>query len=266
MCIGYRMSFMKKNVTKEKLIVDRFIGIHSNSINDDEQEPFTSYLFSIFQNLWPSETTATTKKKKKTQGLQPRTAIGIAQVHTVTEPITFDYRDQNKDYDDDEDYLSKSDSTLSSFGSSISSQSSNEDERQRRRRPSSIALSTILCEYYVQRHTQEEEDEKPEKEVPLETFRTFEAFNMTENAEEEEEGWFMGTPSPKQWVQVVDDNHAPVSKRAIRTNSAHLRMLVAEVNMMRANKIICPLKPRGFLPARADLFIPNTPSPLSASL
>jgi hypothetical protein len=202
--------------------------IHSNGVNQDD--PFTSYLFSIFQTLWPSNTT----KKTKIHGLQPRTAVAIAQVHTVTEPITFDYRDASND--DDDEYLSKSDSTLSSFGSSISSSSSNEEERMSQ---SSIALSEILCEHYVHQHTHEQ----PEMDVPLETFEAL--------IEPEDEGWFVETPQ---------------HKRAIRSNSAHLRMVVAEVNMMRANKIICPLKPRGVLPARTDRFIPNSPSPLSASL
>ncbi|ORZ14556.1 hypothetical protein BCR42DRAFT_417178 [Absidia repens] len=55
--------------------------------------------------------------------------------------------------------------------------------------------------------------------------------------------------------------------REPRVNSAHLRMLVAEVNMMRADKIVGPLRPRNYLPKRNDP-IPSshcrlTPSPLS---
>lgn len=49
--------------------------------------------------------------------------------------------------------------------------------------------------------------------------------------------------------------------RDIRDNSAHYRMIVAEINMMRANKIICPLRQRMYLPKRTDEF-ESRPSPL----
>jgi hypothetical protein len=54
--------------------------------------------------------------------------------------------------------------------------------------------------------------------------------------------------------------------RDTRSNSDHLRMITAELNMMRARKLLSPLKPRGFLPRRHDLFvigdITKRPSPL----
>ncbi|KAG2185702.1 hypothetical protein INT43_002137 [Umbelopsis isabellina] len=54
--------------------------------------------------------------------------------------------------------------------------------------------------------------------------------------------------------------------RDTRSNSDHLRMITAELNMMRARKLLSPLKPRGFLPRRRDVFllgdIAKRPSPL----
>lgn len=43
--------------------------------------------------------------------------------------------------------------------------------------------------------------------------------------------------------------------RDTRSNPDHLRMISAELNMMRGRKLLSPLKPRGFLPRRKDAFI-----------
>ncbi|KAI8975150.1 hypothetical protein BDF20DRAFT_914116 [Mycotypha africana] len=43
--------------------------------------------------------------------------------------------------------------------------------------------------------------------------------------------------------------------RDTRSNPDHLRMISAELNMMRHRKLSSPLKPRGFLPRRTDTFI-----------
>ncbi|KAI8997352.1 hypothetical protein BDB01DRAFT_840709 [Pilobolus umbonatus] len=43
--------------------------------------------------------------------------------------------------------------------------------------------------------------------------------------------------------------------RDTRSNSDHLRIISAELNMMRSRKLLSPLKPRGFLPKRTDVFI-----------
>jgi hypothetical protein len=53
--------------------------------------------------------------------------------------------------------------------------------------------------------------------------------------------------------------------RDTRSNPDHLRMISAELNMMRGRKLLSPLKPRGFLPRRKDAFIrgmKRKPSPL----
>ncbi|SAM08022.1 hypothetical protein [Absidia glauca] len=58
----------------------------------------------------------------------------------------------------------------------------------------------------------------------------------------------------------------PHYTRSLRENPDHLRMIVAEVNMMRVNKLISPLRPRAILLERLDPFIPCTPSPLKHSI
>ncbi|KAJ8658507.1 hypothetical protein O0I10_005860 [Lichtheimia ornata] len=46
--------------------------------------------------------------------------------------------------------------------------------------------------------------------------------------------------------------------RDTRSNPDHLRIIVAELRMMRHKKLLSPLKPRGFLPRRKDPFIKGT--------
>jgi hypothetical protein len=53
--------------------------------------------------------------------------------------------------------------------------------------------------------------------------------------------------------------------RDTRANTDYLRMIVAEVNMMRAQKIVGPLRPRRVLPKRTDRFM-FRPSPLQLVL
>lgn len=54
--------------------------------------------------------------------------------------------------------------------------------------------------------------------------------------------------------------------RDTRSNPDHLRMIAAELNMMRARKLFSPLKPRGFLPRRKDPFICGEGRPRSPLL
>lgn len=57
--------------------------------------------------------------------------------------------------------------------------------------------------------------------------------------------------------------HQKQYTRDIRANAAYLRMIVAEVNMMRSQKIVGPLRPRRVLPKRLDNFM-HRPSPLQS--
>ncbi|KAF9934589.1 hypothetical protein FBU30_001353 [Linnemannia zychae] len=45
-----------------------------------------------------------------------------------------------------------------------------------------------------------------------------------------------------------------LAARETRSNAAYLRMMAAELRMIRARKLISPLKPRGYLPRRKDPF------------
>ncbi|KAK9693665.1 hypothetical protein K7432_013796 [Basidiobolus ranarum] len=51
--------------------------------------------------------------------------------------------------------------------------------------------------------------------------------------------------------------------RNIRSNQEYLRISLAESSMVKANKILRPLKPRHYLPRRGDFYAANRPSSLS---
>ncbi|KAF9928394.1 hypothetical protein FBU30_002392 [Linnemannia zychae] len=53
--------------------------------------------------------------------------------------------------------------------------------------------------------------------------------------------------------------------RETRSNSDYLRMMASEISMIRARKLIAPLKPRAFLPRRKELFT-SAKSSLSISM
>ncbi|KAG0338053.1 hypothetical protein BG004_007387 [Podila humilis] len=65
--------------------------------------------------------------------------------------------------------------------------------------------------------------------------------NNTNPVEEEEEE-----------AQLMLPRH--LTGRETRSNSDYLRMMASELEMIRARKLIAPLKPRGFLPRRRELF------------
>lgn len=250
-----------------------------------DQEPITimtNYFKSVFNNYFGYKTPI--KYKFINQGgLMPHSPTRKTDAYitpqTVTAPITM----ASCTHGDDDcwDYLSKSDSSTSSSGSSSSSISGHNNSRQRR---SVSSLSEILCEHYVQK-TLNSNNEMNNIDVPLETYKVFEAsrksLSVESTAEEDDDdSWFIwdNLQKTKEWIQVVDEElFLPKEKvtteikiattivekaRGIRANPAHLRMIVAEVNMMRSNKIVGPLKSRGFLAARADIFISNQSSPL----
>ncbi|KAG0178732.1 hypothetical protein DFQ29_003064 [Apophysomyces sp. BC1021] len=164
--------------------------------------------------------------------------------------------------------------------------------KRKKRTRSTIALSDILCEHYVQQTVMmmdESEgagdgDDDGLVDVPLATFRMFEA---PPSLDEDEQSFIWQSPD-REWIPVdccpkqeprkspaTTRTLRPPSKRYIpiraespvhirdtRSNAAHLRMLVAEVNMMRAHKIVGPLRPRGYLNKRLDRFVPHRPSRL----
>ncbi|KAG0306461.1 hypothetical protein BGZ98_002341 [Dissophora globulifera] len=66
--------------------------------------------------------------------------------------------------------------------------------------------------------------------------------------------------------KATDDVPLPrhLASRETRSNSDYLRMMASELRMIRARKLIAPLKPRGYLLRRKDLFR-NVKSTLSVS-
>lgn len=266
--------------------------------HDEEPITITNYLLSVFHNYFGTDTHHKKSSNKfiRPDGLMPhsptRKTDASITPQTVTAPITM----PSGSHDDDDccwDYLSKSDSSASSSGSSLSSVSIHHHQHHNRQRRSVSSLSEILCEHYVQK-TLNSHSHHESSDVPLETYKVFEASRKTSShptpassleEEEEEENWFIwdNLKKTREWIQVVDEElFLPKEKvtteitstiaatepndkkrvRSIRSNPAHLRMIVAEVNMMRCDKIVGPLRSRGFLGPRTDIFISNQSSPL----
>lgn len=167
-------------------------------------------------------------------------------------------------------------------------------------------LSDILCDHYVQtlKNGAPSLSDDVVIDVPLETFRMFEAPNSTTTATTAEDDatsnykrfnydncMWSDEISTKEWklietkqkkdeiiVQIQKEEKIPPVEtddmspktaqqqhhtRDIRANAAYLRMIVAEVNMMRSQKIVGPLRPRRVLPKRLDNFM-HRPSPLQS--
>jgi hypothetical protein len=103
-------------------------------------------------------------------------------------------------------------------------------------------LSDILCEHYAHNKIK-----NSSREIPLETFSLFETPSRNEDS-------FVKTTLKKQEERKPMVVKKVIPLREIRPNPDYLRMIVAEVNMMRAQKITGPLKPRRLLPKRLDSF------------
>lgn len=151
------------------------------------------------------------------------------------------------------------------------------------------ALSDILCEHYVQTKMQSTHPQDEMIDIPLETFRMFEAPSNQKNKDRwncqsitsllnEPKDWTLvetitsSKPDEKEQekiIVIIKKKPRDIPKfhhtRDIRSNTAYLRMIVAEVNMMRAEKIVGPLRPRRVLPKRSDTFM-HKPSPLKLTI
>ncbi|KAI7868612.1 hypothetical protein BDF14DRAFT_1792123 [Spinellus fusiger] len=253
--------------------------------------PTTTPLWSSYSDFirnWLKTVFKTPTQPPVRVGFMPRTAPTthalISSLAVTVPPSTLSdkgHRDYNGQQENTS--LSTSASTTSSCGSLTSSSSSyaSESEWPPVDKPSSMtALSDILCDHYIQSMQSTDVLSLTDslQEVPLETFGVFEAPLMAlEHTSKEWSSWDMQTP--KEWTRVDKQEEAPVDcvqplqdtlqphhhTRSLRANASHLRMIVAEVNMMRANKIVCPLKPRAFLAKRSDIFLIQ-PTPLRYQL
>lgn len=222
-----------------------------------QQDSLKNYLFSMFNHYFNTKTDKIMHFKSSSgivltnKGILPQKNTQntfFLTKDTITAPITINYSDQHEFY--------ASDSSLNSSVSSLST--SNESDYHHRNSISSTTLSEILCDHYINRH------QDVDNQVPLETYKVFERHNNYPLSDDDE-SWFIWDvlQKEKQWTQIVDEPPVVFEKsRSTRINPAHLRMLVAEVNMMRSNKIVCPLRLRSSLPPRNDNFIPRLPSPL----
>lgn len=192
--------------------------------------------------------------------------------------------------------LSTSSSSSESSLSSLFSYCMEDDNITSNNNSSSMStevLSDILCDHYVQTQMNPSSSDSVIMDVPLETFRMFEAPNSTTNNTTNNtlnlyENYWMtidDEQATKEW-KLIETKHPNELKeekvqetiieekqviqeqdmiarhaRDIRANAAYLRMIVAEVNMMRSQKIVGPLRPRRVLPKRLDKFM-HRPSPL----
>ena len=194
-------------------------------------------------------------------------------VIAVSSPIDCSYHAH--DHDSSSSYSSSSSSSESSLSSYM------ESEERKNTITTTHALSDILCDHYVQ--TKQNAPSSADSElinVPLETFRIFEAPPTEEQywMETTDREWTLveTLSKPSKRLQKILDQQEPEEKkippkplvyhdRDIRSNTAYLRMIVAEVNMMRSQKIVGPLRPRRVLPKRTDRFM-HRPSPLQLVL
>ncbi|KAI9303411.1 hypothetical protein BJ944DRAFT_268464 [Cunninghamella echinulata] len=123
---------------------------------------------------------------------------------------------------------------------------------------SKLELATSIEEEIIQHNNK--------KNSLLETFRQFQSFLVDTSTNSLT---WMTPPEVDDTITLPTTNTndiyfppPPYHVRSLRANPDHLRMIVAEVNMMRANKIISPLRPRAVLLERNDPFLPCQPSPL----
>ncbi|CAO3652187.1 unnamed protein product [Cunninghamella echinulata] len=101
----------------------------------------------------------------------------------------------------------------------------------------SLLLSDLLKNYNTRHYI---EKEVPSKDtLVIDDFKIIEPYN----------------PSSLYHYQSLKQESLSIiyTSRELRVNPDYLRMLVAEANMIRANKIIGSLRPRQYLPKRQDL-------------
>ncbi|CAO3680693.1 unnamed protein product [Rhizopus stolonifer] len=179
-----------------------------------------------------------------TQGTKPVIQPQL-EIISTTEPI------------DCHHHYTESDTSSSLSSSSESSESLSFEDN-------TFTLSDILCDHYIQSKA---EPNNPLADVPLETFRIFEAPSVEHDhwIWQQEKEWTLVEQSEKyanvkQELKEEQENEADhhCFTRDMRTNSDYFRIIVAEVNMMRANKIVGPLRPRRILAKRSDLFMPRS--------
>lgn len=269
----------------------------------------TSFFISIFNGLFNKQS----NEGEKPVGFMPRSTItDKIQMSQVVDIAVSSSPIDCQDISNEQDSCSSLSSSSSSSDSSLSSLLSfyMEDDNSRSSVTSSDSntiisvstdiLSDILCDHYVQTQMNSppssSSDDDVIRDVPLETFRMFEAPNSsttsnstTDNTTSYENYWMtiedeqatkewklIETKHPKELKQEQEKLQEIVEKQVVkekdvrvfhardtRANAAYLRMIVAEVNMMRSQKIVGPLRPRRVLSKRLDKFM-HRPSPLQS--
>ncbi|KAG2224692.1 hypothetical protein INT45_007937 [Circinella minor] len=178
------------------------------------------------------------------------TLISPARPNVYTSPIAIISTTTSTNKDDECPSLS------SSLSSSSSSNSGSFGEE--------IGLAASLSDMLLSSSSETNEDNTTSNNSESSRSSLCSTMVLSNSVFSEEHNW---DEMQKEWdraqeKQVPSLETVPRPGREVRANGAHLRMIAAELNMMRANKIVCPLRPRYHLPRRTDQFVAMKPSPL----
>ncbi|RCH83574.1 hypothetical protein CU097_006456 [Rhizopus azygosporus] len=209
-------------------------------VNTTVQAPYPFFSTSSTNSFFSFLSSLFTSKKEQVGFMPIHNNKPQIQTITSTEPIDCHHHFNQEDTPSLSTSMSSSESsTTSSNQYSLSDIDDN-----------TSILSDILCDHYV--YKQQLNNTIKDDNVPLETFRLFEAPLERENDRQQ---WILVEQSEKyREKKSVNEQTIRQHTRDIRTNTDYFRMIVAEVNMMRAQKIVCPLRQRRVLPKRNDPF------------
>ncbi|KAF9210877.1 hypothetical protein BGZ59_008809 [Podila verticillata] len=114
-----------------------------------------------------------------------------------------------------------------------------------------LRTDTIPLKTFTYRETPVTEIKRP-RALPTPSQKTLKVPSPTTSVSSEETQ--MEDVHPTDTVDLLDPLPRHLASRETRSNPDYLRMMASELQMIRARKLIAPLKPRGYLPRRRDAF------------
>ncbi|KAF9368799.1 hypothetical protein CPB97_004239, partial [Podila verticillata] len=114
-----------------------------------------------------------------------------------------------------------------------------------------LRTDTIPLKTFTYRETPVTEIKRP-RALPTPSQKTPKVPSPTTSVSSEET--LMEDVHPTDTVDLLDPLPRHLASRETRSNPDYLRMMASELQMIRARKLIAPLKPRGYLPRRRDAF------------